>query len=162
MLQTHFPNKSMKSSANKNFLAIFLLLAIFTSFSAPALAIDFNSLWSDDGQLIVKKCTGDGGECGWTDLIILANTVVRFLVFVSSLLAVMAFCYAGFLYITAFGEMGKVEQAHKIFSSAITGMFFVLCGWLIIATILKVLIPGGNASIEKIVPFSGVETIQKQ
>lgn len=75
----------------------------------------------------------------------------------------MAFCYAGFLYMTAFGNMGKVEEAHKIFGSAIIGVFFVLAGWLIVATVLKILVGNSDeAKIETVIDFKGVDTIQGQ
>ena len=160
---------------NKNLLIV-LAFAVVVFFGANlAHAVDLKTLWSDNSQLVPCGTKSDssswvadsGGskECGWADLIILANNIVRFLVFFSVILATMAFCYAGFLYITAFGESGKIEQAHTIFKSALIGVFFVLCGWLIIATILKVLIgdvSNDETGINKIVPFQGVKTIQGQ
>ena len=98
-------------------------------------------------------------DCDWSKLIILANNIVTFLVWLSMFLAILAFCYAGFLYMTAFGEMGKIEQAHGIFKSTMVGLFFVLCGWLIIATILKVLVVGDNANIGSIINFSNITTL---
>ena len=171
---------------NKNLLIV-LAFAVVVFFGANlAHAVDLKTLWSPGDQLVPCDTKSDssswvadsgsdssswvadsGGSkgCGWADLIILANNIVRFLVFFSAILATMAFCYAGFLYITAFGESGKIEQAHTIFKSTLIGVFFVLCGWLIVATILKVLI--GDASndetgINKIVPFQGVKPIQGQ
>lgn len=101
-------------------------------------------------QLVPEGCgnaqgtagpTEDGGslsdECGWADLLELISNVMQFLVYIAVSIGVLACCYAGFLYITAFGETGKIEQAHKIFSSAITGFLIILLAWLIVATILK-------------------------
>lgn len=161
----YFSNKKSR----KNILAILLLVVIIISSGALAFAAE----WSIGDQL-VPDCKGSGAygpsktggnivECDWADLIVLANNIVRFLVFISAILATMAFCYAGFLYITAFGESGKIEQAHKIFKSALIGVFFVLCGWLIIATILKVLVDDTDpTNIKRIVPFQSVKTIQGQ
>lgn len=159
----------MKSNI-KNFIAIIFSLIFVFNFATPfafaegnpALDPSTDVVKSFDGGGLVPCGRGGSAECNWNDLIILANRVVTFLVWLSVSLAVMAFCYAGFLYMTAFGESGKIEQAHGIFKSAITGILFVLCGWLIIATILKVLVNGDEANIGSIVPFEDVETIQGQ
>jgi hypothetical protein len=100
-------------------------------------------------QLVPSSCFGskqaasqdikNAGGCGWKDLIFLINTAIKFMVFIAASLSAIAFAYAGFLYMTAFGQSGKIEQAHGIFSKTITGIFFVLIGWLLVATILKVL-----------------------
>jgi hypothetical protein len=142
-------------------------LVIFLNFSPmPVLSAGdpiADSPANDSGWHLVIPCTGDKehpGDCAWSDLIIFANRIVIFLVWLSASLAVMAFCYAGFLYMTAFGESGKIEQAHGIFKSALTGVFFVLCGWLIIATILKVL--GADPNVVNTIDFEKVEKIQGQ
>jgi hypothetical protein len=161
----------------KIIIALFSLILISSvaNFTFAADPIENNPAKNPNFQLV--PCGVNGGlqgptqsgaalgnessrECGWSDLITLANNVVNFLVVISVSLAILAFCYAGFLYITAFGQSGKVEQAHHIFSAALTGIFFVLCGWLIIATILKVLVKTDNAHINDIVPFQNVQTIQ--
>ncbi len=78
-------------------------------------------------------------ECGWYDLLELGRRIMLFMLYISLSLAVFSMTYAGFLYVTAFGEMGKVEKAHGIFTTVVTGLLFVFGGWLIIATILKTL-----------------------
>ncbi len=103
----------------------------------------------DNFQLAPSTCFGSGekatvdiknyGGCGWKDLIQLLNTVIKFMVYIAASLSAIAFAYAGFLYMTAFGQSGKIEQAHGIFSKTLTGIFFVLLGWLLVATILKVM-----------------------
>lgn len=172
----------LKSKIQKILMSLMVFSFVFNlSWSLAFAAGDpiKDSPANDPGFQIVPPCNNGGnfgptqnggnlasGECGWNDLIQLANNVVTFLVWLSASLAVIAFCYAGFLYITAFGESGKIEQAHGIFKAALTGMFFVLCGWLIIATILKTLIGGDSkndtANINSIVPFKDVKTIQGQ
>lgn len=119
---------------------------------------------NDSFQLVPENCGHKGqDECGWEDLVRLAGRIMTFVVYFSGILAVMAFCYAGFLYMTAFGNMGKVEEAHKIFGSAIIGVFFVLAGWLIVATVLKILVGNSDeAKIETVIDFKGVDTIQGQ
>jgi membrane-associated protease RseP (regulator of RpoE activity) len=111
---------------------------------------------SSDFQL-VPACESSTGECGWSDLLALISNIMKFLIYISVSIGVLACAYAGFLYITAFGESGKIEQAHKIFSSAITGFLIILLAWLVVATLLKVL----DLSSEEfsILDYSGVQTL---
>lgn len=89
---------------------------------------------------IVPKCAENGSvKCGWTELLQLVRNIMSLLLFLSASIAVLSFMYAGFLYLTAFGDMGKVEQAHSIFSKVMIGFLFVFLGWLIVATILKIM-----------------------
>ena len=113
-------------------------------------------------QIVPKTCVGtteNPGECGWFDLLQLARNIMAFLFWLSASIAVLSFAYAGFLYLTAFGEMGKVEQAHGIFSKVIVGFLFVFLAWLIVATILKTM---GVDKAFSLVDFGRVDTIDIQ
>ena len=157
----YFSNKFL----GRSILAILLLVAVCAPVAHAADPIKDNPASKPGFQLVPcgSSASGSSAECDWAQLIALANRVVNFLVVISVSLAVMAFCYAGFLYITAFGESGKIEQAHTIFKSTLIGVFFVLCGWLIVATILRVLVDNTDPTkIQSIVPFQGVKTIQGQ
>lgn len=93
---------------------------------------------TNSGYQIVPHCADrPGQECKWEDLLVLVRNIMGLLLYLSATIAVISFMYAGFLYLTAFGDMGKVEQAHGIFSKVIIGFLFVFLGWLIVATILK-------------------------
>jgi len=155
----------MKSFVNtKKVLHIFIASLFFFIGSVPVFAVDANpklNLTSEydynpsnpstgsDFQ-IVPICTNsykgssvrnevgeEKGECDWVDLLKLVRNVMSLLLFLSAIIAVLSFMYAGFLYLTSFGDMGKVEKAHGIFSKVIIGFLFVFLGWLIVATILK-------------------------
>lgn len=95
-------------------------------------------------------------ECGWYDLLELVRRIMAFMMWLSASIAVLSFAYAGFLYLTAFGEMGKVEQAHGIFSKVTIGFLFVFLGWLIVATILQTL---GVKEAFSLVNFKPVDVI---
>lgn len=154
----------MKTANTKKVLTAIFAVMILFNVAIPAFAADSTDLtkiW--DGPALVPcggSKTTSTAECDWTQLIVLANNVVKFLVYLAATLVVIAFCYAGFLYMTAFGEMSKIEQAHGIFKSAIVGLFFVICGWLIIATILKVL--DVKDTVVDTVDFSSVTTVTGQ
>lgn len=139
-----------------------LLITLTTiSFVAPAtvLAAGSGDFASDpNAQLAPTDCGNKGQrECGWNDFISLINRLIKFVIYFSATLSVMAFCYAGFLYLTAFGEMGKIEEAHSIFRTTIVGMLIVMMGWLIVATILKTLGVSGEFTI---LDSGNVQTIQ--
>lgn len=140
-----------------NFLGTSLLFLIaFFSFSPIELVAQSNNDVESKGfQIVPTNCVGgqstgqtkDLGGCGWEDLVTLINTIINFLVYISASLAAIAFAYAGFLYMTAFGQSGKIEQAHGIFTKTLTGIFFVLCGYLLVALILKSLGVDANFSL---------------
>ena len=137
---------------------IFGAIVFFGAMAPLAHAIDITTIW--DGHQLVQCGQTDPDQCNWEQFIALANRIIVFLVWLSAFLVVFAFCYAGFLYMTAFGEMGKIEQAHSIFKTALIGFFFVLCGWLIIATVLRVLQVDTN--VVNTIDFNNVKTIQGQ
>ncbi len=143
-------------------LAIFMIgvfsVGVNTAFAAPSRASDFAS--NPEAQL-VPVCEND--QCQWKDLLTLANNIINFLVFASSIFGVLAFCYAGFLYLTAAGNSGQVEKAHGVFKMALIGIITILCGWLLIATILKILVGDGDAAgIRSFIDFRDVETLDKK
>lgn len=142
----------------KTFVATLIALALLAGGATYSLAADFAA----DAEAQLVPCgTKSTPPCTWADLVKLANNIVNFLVFISSMLGVIAFCYAGFLYITAAGDGGKIEQAHHIFKMVVIGIFFVLGGWLLIATILKVLVGDSDtAGINSFIDFGKVDTIQ--
>lgn len=119
-----------------------------------------------DFQLVPSTCYGSDssaspdvknqGKCGWRDLIVLLNVTIQFLAYIAASLSAIAFAYAGFLYMTAAGDSGKIEQAHGIFKKTFIGIFFVLVGWLLIATMLKIL---GVQQAFSLINLSGVKTL---
>lgn len=145
----------------KKFLLLsILLLTIFASSTSLTYAIggqdDFQS--NPNAQLAPSDCGNSGQrECGWGDMLSFINRIIKFIIYFSSTLAVLAFCYAGFLYLTAFGEMGKVEEAHNIFRTTIIGMIIIMLAWLIVATIIKSL---GVKQDFTILDTGNVETVK--
>ncbi len=134
----------------------------------PSYSIGASSDPTSSDFQIVPTCTGEStfesdgtlsgttGECGWADLMTLISNIMEFLVYIAVSIGILACCYAGFLYVTAFGESGKIEQAHKIFSSAMTGFLIILLAWLIVATILVTM---GVSTDWTILDTSSVKTI---
>lgn len=77
--------------------------------------------------------------CGFNQLVILANNIIRFLIIIGASLASIAFAYAGWLYITSGGDTGKISQAKDIFRKIVIGFVMMLAAWLIISLIIGML-----------------------
>lgn len=82
---------------------------------------------------IVPECE----NCGFCNLIELAQNILNFLVSFAVIAAVLMFVYAGFLYMTAGGSEDKIKKAHKIFKNVFIGFLFVLASFLIVDTVMK-------------------------
>ncbi len=80
---------------------------------------------------------GAAEDCGFNYFITLVQTIINFLLFVIAMpLAAIAFAYAGWLYMSAAGDEGKVKKAHEIFLNVVIGFVIALAGWLIVNTII--------------------------
>lgn len=82
----------------------------------------------------------NGVDCDFNSLMTLINRVMNFIVYLSIPLAAISISYAGYLYISAYGDTGKIQDAHKMFGKIIWGFVFVLAGWLIVYSIMSALL----------------------
>ncbi len=79
--------------------------------------------------------------CGFADLIVLAQTVMKFLIFdLAAPIAAIMFAYAGFTYVTNGGNESKIKQAHDIFLYVFWGLIIALSAWLVVNFILSFLV----------------------
>lgn len=88
-------------------------------------------------------CDGVSPPCTFDHLILLAKNLIYDLILISTLLAVAAFIYAGFLLLTSGGSTTKKDQAKKVFTSVLWGYLWILVAWLLVYTITSVLLKGG-------------------
>jgi len=116
---------------------ILTVLALSVFFALPSFAAA-----QFFGPLV--PCDGVDVKCEPCKVIELGQNIINFLVSIASFLAVMLFAYAGFLMISAAGNMGKVEQAREIFWNVIIGIIIVLVGWLVVDTVMKWTFQGGE------------------
>lgn len=143
-----------KNNIISNMLSLFVIMIILFPFSARSQS---QNVTSENFQIVPVDChsvsadgkslTKDLGGCGWEDLLTLIGNIMKFAVYISASLSAIAFAYAGFLYMTAFGQSGKIEQAHGIFTKTLIGIFFVLCSYLLVALVLKSLGVNANFSL---------------
>ncbi len=73
--------------------------------------------------------------CGWGHLIQLVSNVANYLIILGAAFSAVAFGWAGFLMMTAGGEMSKIEQAKSIFGKVLVGFLLMLSAWLIVYAI---------------------------
>ena len=84
--------------------------------------------------------------CTFTDLVVLAQTVIKFLIFsLAAPIAAIMFAYAGFTYITNGGNELKIKQAHDIFLYVFWGLIIALAAWLMVNFVLTFLLGTGSA-----------------
>ncbi|MCC7160392.1 hypothetical protein IT399_01540 [Candidatus Nomurabacteria bacterium] len=90
------------------------------------------------------KTAADGtvtpaGECDFTALMTLVDTVIKFLLFKMVIpIAAILFTYTGFLIVTAPGAEAKTK-AKDTFSSVVIGLIIAVAGYLIVKTLLSIL-----------------------
>jgi Type IV secretion system pilin len=93
-----------------------------------------------DSNFQLVPCDGVKVPCDFNALMELLNRFMNFILYMSIPLAAISISYAGYLYISAAGDPGKIENAHKIFGSVVKGFVFVLAGWLIVYSIMSALL----------------------
>lgn len=83
-------------------------------------------------------CGGSGqNPCGFSDFFVLINNVINFLLFkIATPLAALTFAIAGWMYLTAAGDSGKIKNAHELFKNVAIGFIIALAAWLIVNAIL--------------------------
>ena len=123
--------------------SIFIIVATFTSFAFTPIVSSAAGLvpCGDESYAPGEKVNGKdvGGTvknpCKFEDLLKLVSNIVDFLIITGTAVAALSFGYAGFLMMTANGEMGKIEEAKAIFGKVMTGFIIMLSAWLIVYAI---------------------------
>ena len=88
---------------------------------------------------LVKCGTPTTNPCGFNDILILINTVVKFIFTDLAIpIAAIMFAYAGFELVTSGGSTEKKSQAKKIFINVALGLIFVAAAYLIVHEILVI------------------------
>lgn len=75
--------------------------------------------------------------CNICDLWVLADNIIRFLVFTLALpILVLALIIGGIVWMTSAGNPTRIEKGKNILTSSIIGVFIAFGGWLIVDTII--------------------------
>jgi len=92
-------------------------------------------------ELIV--CDPVVSECGFNELIQLAQNLVTDLILISSLLAGAVFAYAGLKLMVSGGNESVMKDAKGMLWKVLVGYLWILGAWLLIYTISSVLLDSG-------------------
>jgi hypothetical protein len=84
-----------------------------------------------------QVCTTEA--CSVCDLEILAVHVLNAFIVFSVVVAAGLFVQAGMLYVFARGQPGNIARAHRIFIHTVVGIIIILCAWMLIDTMMKLL-----------------------
>ena len=123
------------------------LLAILFILAAP-LALSADGVPGSKGWKIVPDCEDPAppGQtdkvCGFKTLMHLVKHLIDFALFLTMPLAAALFAFAGWLYLASSVDPGKKSKAHKIFTSVLWGLLFILGAWLIVKLISDALLEG--------------------
>lgn len=125
-----FPKNKMRQIIIVNLLLAFLLIAPVISLALAAEGV------VPPCNTIINKATGKfDKECGFPELLDLANRIIKFLITIGALLAAISITYAGWLYIQE--GAGKKDAAKDIFVKVFWGFVMMLAAWLIVSLVLK-------------------------
>lgn len=134
--------------------SIFMLA--FSIMSFPYMYTSAAGIVPDCGRVTTTVTTDAAGKqhtesvmstpCDFNFLMKLINNLISFLLFtIATPLAALAFCYAGFIMISAGGNSEKVTKAKHIFTNVVVGYIIGLAAWLIVHTIIKAFgVEGGD------------------
>src|SRR3989338_11553358 len=121
--------------------AVLIFVALAAPFSAQAVWVPGNPV------VPCGNTVDDNGKitdpCNFSCLVVLGDNIVSFFIYLAVLVAVAMFAYAGFLYLASVGDVGKMKEAHTIFTNAAYGFIFVLGAWLLVSIILGALVREG-------------------
>ena len=90
--------------------------------------------FSSDGGLVT--CINN---CGWEQFLDLIDRLIVWMIGFATVVATLLFMYAGFLYLTAGGKEGQVDQAKGILTNTAIGFGVILLAWLIVSSVVSLL-----------------------
>lgn len=90
------------------------------------------------GDIGIPCAKGTANMCGFNDIFVLINNIVKFFLQVVLLpLAIIIIAYVGFLFLTSGGNEEKRSKAKRIFGHLVIGILMVLGAWLIVYTLFR-------------------------
>ena len=132
----------------KSILSLLALVLICGGFLGSWLAVEAAATTPSEPSMVLAQATGAGGlvPCGGTNedlcdmddvLTIVGNFINFVLLFIAMPLAACVLMYAGFLMMTAAGNMSKIEEAKKIFKYVLIGLIVAFAAWLMVEALMK-------------------------
>lgn len=110
-----------------------LNLIIWSLLIAPSVVL----AWMP-GQPLVPDCArvGSGSSCHFQDVILQANIIIDFFIWMVAPISILIFSYIGWLYMSSGDNASKRGEAKNAFFAMLKGIFFLLGAYLIVKTIV--------------------------
>jgi len=110
--------------------------------SAGILALIFIPIFSHGAGLV--DCKGKFGQCDFGDVVETTNKIINWIIAIAVSVSAIMFAYAGFLYMTAQGDLSQMKRGRDIFTNVVIGFAIMLSAWLIIKLIVTTLSDGAD------------------
>lgn len=86
------------------------------------------------------------GACDFCNLVEMTNRIIGWLIGVLFVIFAAVMVVAGFKLVTSGGNQSVLDSAKSMFTNAIIGLIIVFAAWLLVDTLMKALVSGGNLS----------------
>lgn len=121
----------MKSTYRLGYIVSFSFLLLFL-FPVLGFAADPNP------PALVQCGKGDSAMCTFNDFLDLGRVVIDFsLVYLILPLSVLSFGFAGFKYITAFGNESEATKIRGLLETTVKGILLAFFAWLIVSSLFN-------------------------
>jgi hypothetical protein len=117
---------------------VFLVFLISAPLAAHAASFSFPT------QIFPQVCNCPGSAPAWGCIMQTFQNVIQFVIAFAVILITIFLAWAGFTYMTSGGNPGKHELANKRIMNAVIGLLIVLCAYLLVDSILKVIYNPAN------------------
>jgi hypothetical protein len=142
---------ALHSFGSSSFIVLFIfLISLFIFLPVMPVEGQGQQFVNDTAPYGIVPC-GDEDEpaCNICYLGSLAQESLNFAVYFTVFVATLLFVFAGFKYITAGGDTGKISDATSIFGKVIVGLIIVLVAWLVVDTIMKAFFAASDLNIQQ-------------
>jgi len=111
-----------------------VLTLLFVVLLSPAFAFA-----AELPTIVPEDCQGADAatKCDICDVAQLAQNALNAGIYIAVFLSAILFAWAGWKYVSAGGDTGKVKSAREIFTNVLIGLVIILAGWLVVDTIMK-------------------------
>ena len=86
-----------------------------------------------------KLITCDGVDCNYDQFMCTFSNLITFALKIAFACLVLAFVFAGYLYLTSGGDSGKVKRAHTMFKNIAIGLIFTMLAFGLVKLLLTTL-----------------------
>ncbi|MFA6430304.1 MAG: hypothetical protein WC229_02530 [Candidatus Paceibacterota bacterium] len=117
----------MKNHSKKIFIILlFLTFLVLPFISCPGVSHAESKFWP------IIQCGTGSDACDFADAISTVNRIVNWFVAIAASLGALTLAYAGAQILMNPGNASKLEDAKKMFSKTLWGLFWLLAAWLVV------------------------------